>query len=149
MNLSLALQTFMKICCKVWHSAITERNNPRAELNKTLQMYTWPQERLKPNCFLDGNSTAAFLYGEMGKQIERTLRKESRKTLLQKRSSPTTKTVLHQITHAKSHWSHILKQQSTKSKPPYDPDRYKVVVVTRHQITAICGDKRVARDAQK
>ena len=29
----------MKVCRKAWHTALIEGNNPRAELNKTLQLY--------------------------------------------------------------------------------------------------------------
>jgi len=43
----------------------------------------------------------------------------------------------------------LLKQQSTKSKPPFDPSPYEVTSINGHQITATRHDRTVTRDAQK
>ena len=32
-------EAFMKVCQKVWHTSLVEGKNPRAEINKTLQLY--------------------------------------------------------------------------------------------------------------
>ena len=43
----------------------------------------------------------------------------------------------------------LLKQKSTKSRPPYDPDPYTVISIPGHQITAFKGSQQKTRDAQK
>ena len=43
----------------------------------------------------------------------------------------------------------FLKQQSTKSRPPFDPSPYQVVSINGHQITATRDDRTVTRNAQK
>ena len=43
----------------------------------------------------------------------------------------------------------LLRQQQTKSNPPYNPDPYKVVEINGHQITAERDGNTLTRDAQK
>ena len=50
-------EAFMKICRKVWHTSIIEKNNPRSEINKMLQLY-----RATPHP-TTGQSPAELLFG--------------------------------------------------------------------------------------
>ena len=50
-------EAFMKVCQKIWHTAIVEGKNPRAEINKTLQLY-----RSTPHP-TTGFAPAELLYG--------------------------------------------------------------------------------------
>ena len=43
----------------------------------------------------------------------------------------------------------LLKQKSTKTRPPYDPKPFTITEVNGHQITAERGDTTRTRDAQK
>ena len=147
-------EAFMKVCKKVWHTAIVERNDPRAELNKTLQMY-----RATPHP-TTGKAPAELLFGrkfhsrlpQVNEETQRQDIEEARQTdIAQKEIQSRYKNDKPYIKHhrIKLGDSVLLKQQSTKSRPPFDPSPYKVTSINGHQITATRDDRTVTRDAQK
>ena len=114
----------MKICGKVWHIAIIEKNNLRSEINKMLQLY-----RATPHP-TTGQSPEELLF--------RT-----------KISQPTSTPAIDTSHNMQLCDQVLLKQRSTKSKPPYDPEQFVVTSINVHQITAERGQQRFTMDAQK
>ena len=148
-------ESVMKHCKKIWHTAIVEHKNPRAEINKhLLKMRTTPHPTTK-------KSPAELLYNRHVKTRlpqtktligERTdiaeAIKEDQKAKQRQKSYKDSKAYVkpHQINVGDQV---LLKQKSTKSTPPYDPAPYTVTEVRGHQITANREHQRKTRDAQK
>ena len=143
----------MKHVKKVWHTALMEKNNPVAELNKHLQMY-----RATPHPST-GYPPAQLLFGRnINTRLPKPKREENEVIVVALLNDSHAKAVQKKHKDAKAYVKHhqikmddhvLLKQQQTKSDPPYDPEPYKVVDIRGHQITATRGDKTLTRDAQK
>ena len=147
-------EAFMKVCRKAWHAALIEGNNPRAELNKTLQLY-----RATPHP-TTGFPPAELLFGRKFRtrlpqlptpavRDDITQARTHDYQQKQKQKSQKDKKIYVKPHHVKVSDQVLLKQRSSKSQPPYDPDPYEVTEVTGHQVTAERGDKTITRDAQK
>lgn len=145
---------FMKICRKAWHTAIVEGNNPRAELNKTLQLYRGtphPTTGYAPAELLFGRKFRTRLPQLPVPDAREDLQKAREKEEVEKKKQKAAKD---SKSYVKPHSIEmndevLLKQRSTKSKPPYDPHPYVVTDINGHQITAERDGKEITRDAQK
>jgi len=146
-------EAFMKHVKKVWHTALIEKNNPRAELNKHLQMY-----RATPHPST-GYTPAHLLFGrKIRTRLPNPMRKENLVVVDAMLNDSKAKAVQKKYKDAKSYVKPhtieindqvLLKQQQTKSNSPYDPEPYKVVEINGHQITADRKGSTLTRDAQK
>ena len=146
-------EAFMKHVKKVWHTALMENNNPRAEINKHLQMY-----RATPHPST-GYPPAELLFGrKINTRLPKPKREENAVVVEALLNDSKAKAVQKKYKDSKPYVKHhqievndevLLKQQQTKSDPPYDPEPYRVVDVHGHQITATRGDRTLTRDAQK
>ena len=145
----------MKHCKKIWHTAIVEKKNPYAEINKhLLKMRTTPHPTTKKSpaelMFNRHIRTrlpqTTTLIGERT-DIEEARDEDRRMKLKQKKYKDNKRYVKpHQI---KVGDQVLLKQKQTKRHPPFDPDPYIVTGVHGHQITASRGRQQMTRDAQK
>eukprot|EP00111_Clytia_hemisphaerica_P010833 TCONS_00031664-protein len=140
----------MKTCKKVWHTAVVEKNDPKAELNKTLQMY-----HATPHP-TTGKAPAELLFGrKFHSRLPQQDETASRKDITEAREKEIAQKM--KQSHYKDNKHHniqlgdtvLLKQKSTKSKPPFDPSPYEVISINGHQITAAQPDRTITRDAQK
>ena len=148
-------ESVMKHCKKIWHTAIVERKNPRAEINKHLmKMRTTPHPATK-------KSPAELLFnrrirtrlpqttpliGERPDIIEAINEDQKAKKKQKEYKDKKAYVKPHQIEVGDSV---LLKQKTTKSTPPYDPLSYTVTEVRGHQITAERDQQKRTRDAQK
>ena len=148
-------EAFMKHCAKIWHTATIERKNPRAELNKHLQMVRGtphPTTGKQPAEMLFGRKFQTRLPHHQDTTNTRKDIEEAReKEIVEKHKQ---KSYKDQKSFVKPHTIQIgdtvlLSQKKTKTQPPYDPDPFTVTEVKGHQITANRGHKTLTRDAQK
>jgi hypothetical protein len=146
-------ESFMKHIAKVWHTALMERNNPVAEMNKHLQMY-----RATPH-LSTGFPPAQLLFGRnINTRLPKPRMEEDARVAEALLNDSHAKSVQKRHKDAKPYVKHhriimgdqvLLKQQKTKSAPPYDPEPFTVVDVRGHQITARRDYQTLTRDAQK
>ena len=146
-------ESFMKHLKKIWHTAIIEGNNPRAEINKHLLMF-----RATPHPST-GFSPAQLLFDRKIKtrlpdtkfypnsQIEEACRNDMEAKAIQKRYKDAKNYVKHHAIELGDQV--ILKQQQSKINPPFDPAPYKVIQIRGHQITGQRNEEVRTRDAQK
>ena len=149
-------EAFMKKIQKIWHTAHIERKNPKAELNKMLQQY-----RATPHP-TTGQAPAELLFGRkfrtrLPQVVEsNTLRRKD--IMAAKERESKVKEKQKEAKDSKSYVRHhnlrvgekaLLKQNTTKSKPPYDPNAFTITDVNGHQITAKRGANTKTRDAQR
>ena len=146
-------EAFMKHVKKVWHTALMEKNNPQAELNKHLQMF-----RATPHVST-GYSPAHLLFGrKIRTRLPNPLREDNPVVTEAMLNDSKAKAVQKKYKDGKAYVKphdimindHVLlRQQQTKSKPPYNPEPYKVIEINGHQITAEKEGSILTRDAQK
>ena len=151
-------EAFMKHCAKIYHTAIIERKNPEAELNKHLRVY-----RATPHP-TTGKPPALLLFGRnirtrvptsdnhLSIDTNRNHIEEAKEHEAEEKSKQ--KKYKDDVSYVKPHQiregDHILLAQAkTKIKPPYSPKPYTATDVVGHQITATREGKIVTRDAQK
>ena len=148
-------EAFMKHCRKIWHAAIVEGKNPRAEINKHLLMVRstpHPTTKKSPAEILFGRKITTRLPISNPKTIDRPDIKEAveadRAAKERQKAHKDDKTYVkhHQITVGDQV---LLKQHSRKHVPPYDPHPYTVTEIHGHQITARREDQQKTRDSQK
>ena len=148
-------ESVMKHLKKIWHTALVEKKNPHAEINKhLLKMRTTPHPTTK-------KSPAELLYhrhirtrlpqveGTIGERPDITEAITEDQKMKQKQ-----KMYKDRKSYVKPHQIQVgdqvlLKQKTTKRTPPYDPKPYTVTSVRGHQIAACRGNQRRTRDAQK
>lgn len=151
-------ESFMKHCVKIYHTAMIEKKNPEAELNKHLRIY-----RATPHP-TTGKPPALLLFGRnirtrvptsddhLAIDHTRNHIQEARTHEAQQKQKQ--KQYKDDVTYVKPHQiregDHILLAQiPTKAKPPYNPKPFTATEVVGHQITGTREDKVVTRDAQK
>ena len=151
-------EAFMKHLTKIYHTALIERRNPEAELNKHLRIYRatpHPTTGKPPSLLLFGRNiqtrlpthTNHLTVENIAEHIDEARQcevKEKEKQKMYKDNKP----------YVKPHRIHegdqlLLSQIKTKLKPPYNPKPYTATNVRGHQITATRDNKIITRDAQK
>ena len=148
-------EALMKHFQKIWHTAIVEGKNPRAEINRHLLMVrTTPHPTTKKtpaeilfgrklNTRLPISNTLTIDRPDIVEAIE-----QDKKTKEQQKKHKDSKPYVkhHQIAVGDQV---LLKQQKRKHVPPYDPHPYTVTSIHGHQITGKRGKQVKTRDAQK
>ena len=146
-------ESFMKHVKKVWHTALMERNNPVAEMNKHLQMFRatpHPSTGYPPAQLLFGrniNTRLPHPREEENALVEKALVNDAQAKATQKKYKDAKPYVKHHRMNIGDQV--LLKQQQSKRNPPYDPEPYTVVDINGHQITADRDHQVLTRDAQK
>lgn len=148
-------ESFMKHCKKIWHTAIVERKNPKAEINKHLLMVRstpHPTTKKTPAELLFGRSIRTRLPQTQHLTVNRpdikeAIQEDIRSKQKQKQYKDDKSYVKH---HKITKGNQVLfKQKSSKHVPPYDPRPYTVTDVRGHQITASREHQTKTRDAKK
>ena len=153
-------EAFMKHCAKIYHTALIERRNPKAELNKHLRIYRatpHPTTGKPPALLLFGRNiqtriathTSHLTADSNTRQghIEEAKEREVQQKMKQKMYKDDKPYVKHHNIQEGDQL--LLAQTKTKTKPPYNPRPYLATNIVGHQITATRDDKTITRDAQK
>ena len=148
-------ESFMKHCRKIWHTAVVEGRNPRAEINKHLLMVRstpHPTTKKTPAEILFGRHIKTRLPMTNLSSIERPDIEEA--IIADQASKEKQKQYKDNKSYVKPHDivagdTVLLKQKPQKHITPYDPEPYTVAEVHGHQITAKRGNQCKTRDAQK
>ena len=146
-------EAFMKHLKKIWHTALMEGNNPRAEINKHLLMFRatpHPSTGFPPAQLLFDRKIKTRLpdtKSHPNRQIEEACKNDMEAKGVQKRYKDAKNYVKHHVINLGDQV--LLKQQQSKIKPPYDPSPYKVIQIQGHQITGERNGATRTRDAQK
>ena len=144
-------ENFVKSLCKLIHTCAAENKDPKKELSRFLLQY-----RATPH-LTTGRSPAEMLYNrkirtklpsfDISKETKDRSRirqqhndkKMRQKRYFDKRRKATDKPV-------KVGDQIMIKQEKSTTKPPFNPDPFKVTSVVGNRITAANRDKRVVRD---
>lgn len=146
-------EAFMKHLKKIWHTALIERKNPVAELNKHLLMFRarphpstgFPPAQLLFNRKIKTRLPVTKL--ETDTQIEEACRNDAKAKATQKKYKDAKNYVKHHTIELGDQF--LLKQQQSKTNPPYNPSPYQVIEMQGHQITGERDGVVRTRDAQK
>ena len=146
-------ESYMKVCQKIYHTALIENKNPKAEINKRLRA-----DRSTPHPST-GKIPAEILFNRKfhnrlpsinnlsdRKDIEEARMHETNQKDKQKKYKDSKAYVKpHSI---KEGDAVLLQQKKSKQNPPFDPQHYTVVNVQGHQIEASRDGRTKTRDAK-
>ena len=150
------VEAFMKHLKKVWHTSIAQHRDPILDLNRHLRSF-----RSTPHP-TTGHIPAEILFGRKVRTIIPDLRPDpaqERADIIDARakdkaSKERMKEYKDKPANVRTHNIFIgdkvlLRQKSTKSNPPHDPDPYTVTDVQGTQITAVRHGRYKTRDSQR
>ena len=148
-------EAFMKHCQKIWHTAIIERKNPKAEINKHLLMVRstpHPTTKKSPAELLFGRNINTRLPISNTATIERPDIAEA--IVEDEKAKAKQKQYKDSKSYVRKHNISVgdkvlLKQKKQKHVPPHDHEHYTVTEIRGHQVTAVRGHQEKTRDAQK
>ena len=150
------VEAFMKHLKKVWHTSLAQHRDPILDLNRHLRSF-----RSTPHP-TTGHIPAEILFGRKVRTIIPDLRPDpaqERADIIDARakdkaSKERMKEYKDRPANVRTHNILIgdkvlLRQKSTKSNPPHDPDPYTVTDVQGTQITAVRHGRSKTRDSQR
>ena len=148
-------ESFMKHLKKIYHTSIVEGKNPRAEINHHLRMF-----RSTPHPSTGQAPGEIHFNRPFNNRLTRYPVTVSDRTDISnaRKQDQIAKQRQKFYKDQKSNVKHhnicvgdqvLLKQKSTKMKPPYDPYPYKVTEIHGHQITAIRDHTEKTRDSSR
>ena len=147
-------ENFVKQICKLVHTAVADRKDPKEEVHNFLLQY-----RATPHSTTE-YSPAELLFGrkiktklpqiakrqetnrQKGMREQHDMKKLAQKKYFDKRYRTNEKPL-------KPGNKVLLKQDKSTTKPPYDPNPYKVVRVEGNRVTINNGEKERVRDKNK
>ena len=146
-------ESYMKVCQKIYHTALIENKNPKAEINKRLRA-----DRSTPHPST-GKIPAEILFNRkfhnrlplLNQPSDREDIKEARQYETKQKEKQ--KAYKDNKAYVKPHTikegdTVLLQQKKSKQNPPFDPQHYTVVDVQGHQIEALRNGRSKTRDAK-
>ena len=147
-------ENFVKQMCKLVHTAVADRKDPKEEIYNFLLQY-----RATPHSTTE-YSPAELLFGRKIKtKLPQILIRQETDRQRSMRKQHDAKKLAQKEYFDKRYRSHqkplkpgnrvLLRQDKSTTKPPYDPNPYKVVRVEGNRVTINNGEKERVRDKNK
>ena len=144
-------EIFVKVLCKLLHTASAEGKDPRKELNKYLLQY-----RATPHP-TTGKSPAEMLFGRrIRTKLPQLFSREDSPETASIREAHDKRKIEQKRQYDRRHRAKnksvevgdkiLIRQKKTTSKPPFDPAPYTTVKVDGNRVHAKRGDKQRCRD---